>query len=284
MADIRTHRNVRSVFSEVRIPLITPEAKIPGLYSFDLDASGRYEDYSDAGDSEIPKVGFVLRPIADVAIRGTYSKSFIAPNLYQTRGPQITGFTSSINLGQGSEQANSLSGSNPNLSPSTSNNFTGGITFTPKAVPGLTVSADYFYAYQTDIVTTLPSDLVLQSVDTLGAASPYAGLVRQNSFNGPQVTGPGQLAGNLQTTYVTLLNINAGGQRTEGVDFLVNYTHDFGKIGQFTLGAQATLFIQNEYSAFFGARSSTRSARTPAPTACCRNTSSSRRSPTRTSD
>ena len=234
------------------IPLVTPEAKIPGVYSLDIGASGRYEDYSDAGDSEIPKVGFVYRPIADVAIRGTYSKSFIAPNLYQTGGPQSQGFTGSINLGQGNEQFNVLSGSNPNLSPSTSNNFTGGITITPKAVPGLTVSADYFYAYQTDIVTTLPYDLVLNSVNNLGPASPYAGLVRFGSFNGPGVTGPGQLAGNGPIGYVTLTNINAGGQRTEGMDFLANYTHDFGKIGQFTLGAQATLYIQNEFSAVFG--------------------------------
>ena len=54
----------------------------------DLIGAVRHEHYSDAGNSTVPKIGFFWQPIdRGLTIRGTFSKSFTAPPLYQEYGP-----------------------------------------------------------------------------------------------------------------------------------------------------------------------------------------------------
>ena len=72
--------------------------KIPGIYSFDLDGAVRVEKYEGINSSIVPKASFLYRPIEDVAIRGTFSKSFIAPTLLETSGPTGSGFSNSVAL------------------------------------------------------------------------------------------------------------------------------------------------------------------------------------------
>ena len=61
--------------------------KIPGVYSLDLDGAVRLEKYDGINSSIVPKASFVYRPIEDVAIRGTFSKSFIAPHVVRVVRP-----------------------------------------------------------------------------------------------------------------------------------------------------------------------------------------------------
>jgi iron complex outermembrane receptor protein len=79
--DIEGNRNVKSVFAELAVPLVSPEQGIPLVQSFGLQLAGRYEDYSDAGDVAKPKLAVAWRAIDSLLLRGSVSGGFRAPGL-----------------------------------------------------------------------------------------------------------------------------------------------------------------------------------------------------------
>ena len=248
---INTGRDIHAAYAEMSIPVISPTMKIPGVYSLDLDGAVRMEKYEGIHSSFVPKASFVYRPIEDIAVRGSFSKSFIAPTLLETNGPVSSGFSNSIDLGQGAEQSFEQGGSNPALSPSTADTYSIGLVISPKQVPGLTISGDFFHVEQKNIVGTIPDVTIANSVNDLGPASPFSNLVRHFGFNGAQVTAPGQLAGNLGDYYITDNLVNIGRVRIGGIDFNLNYTHDFDKggparFGILTFGLNGIYYLQDK--------------------------------------
>jgi iron complex outermembrane receptor protein len=249
-ADVEVSRGIEAGYGEVSIPVVDPSMKIPGVYSFDIDGAGRYEKYEGINSSIIPKVSFVYRPIIDIAVRGTFSGSFLAPNLIETNGPPSAGFTAATNLGAGfTEQANAISTSNPNLGPTRAYTWSGGVVLSPHQVPGLTMSADFFHVEEEGIVATTGTDssTILGDANTLGSASPYNSFIHFGSPTGPNLTStkPGQLTGNASDYFVVTSLGNELQQRTSAVDFNFNYDHDFGpKIGGITLGLNGTYYLQ----------------------------------------
>ena len=255
IAEIDQGRDVNAGFGELSIPLVSPDMKVPGVYSANIDGAVRFERYSDAGSTWVPKVGFVLLPIKDVALRGSFSKSFIAPTLYETSGPVSQGFTNSFDIGGGSEQAQSLGGSNPNLGNTTADNYTAGIVLSPHQVPGLTINGDFFHVEEKGVVGAIDPVSAITSVNTLGTASPFYSLVHIGSFNGAGVqrqlgnpTGAGESVGNGDNTYVVSNDLNLGRQRIGGVDFGIHYTHDFGIYGSTNVGLDGTYYLQDKVS------------------------------------
>ena len=251
-ANINIGRDVFAGFGEVRVPIFGPDMKIPGAYSLDIDGAVRFENYSESGSDTVAKAGFTFRPIKDVALRGTYSASFIAPTLYETNGPTTIGATAPVDLlGNGnSEQGNGVSGSNPNLGNTRADNYTAGVVLSPHYVPGLTLNLDFFHIEEHGVVGSVGAPTILGSVDQLGAASPFAGLLHLGGQNGP--TGvyqpslfPGHvLAGNVADYTVVSDLQNLGGQRITGFDFGAHYIHDFGKFGEANLGIDGTYYTQ----------------------------------------
>jgi len=59
---------------------------VPGLHSLSVSAAGRYDGYSDIGDTENPKVTFRYQPLENemVTFRGSYGTSFQAPTFPET--------------------------------------------------------------------------------------------------------------------------------------------------------------------------------------------------------
>lgn len=247
-ADINAGRDVRAGFAEISIPVVSPTMKIFGVYEAEIDAAVRYEHYSDAGDSTVPKVSFVYRPIQDIALRGSYSQSFVAPTLYEEFGPRTQGFSSSVDLGAGPEQAQEITGSTPNLAPSEADTYSAGIVISPHQVKGLTLNLDFFHVDQNNIVGVPPDSTILTDVNAKGAASQYAGLVALGNFPGQPgatpITAPGQLAGNLTDAFVITTNQNIGGVRVGGVDFGASYTADLKKFGELSLGCNGVYYFQ----------------------------------------
>ena len=81
-------RTITSEYAEARVPILGEDSTLPGFHEFDVIGAIRHEHYSDAGNSTVPKVGFFWQPIdSTLTVRGTYSKSFTAPPLYQEYGP-----------------------------------------------------------------------------------------------------------------------------------------------------------------------------------------------------
>ena len=74
-------RDVWSIYWEVRVPVTSPIWHCPGLNSLELGYQERYDNYSDVGSTEKPKVFFRWQPIdSSLTFRGTYNEAFHAPS------------------------------------------------------------------------------------------------------------------------------------------------------------------------------------------------------------
>jgi iron complex outermembrane receptor protein len=78
---VENTRNVSAVFAEIYAPLIGASNAKPGAQSLALSLATRYEEYSDFGSSFTPKFGLAWSPLEGVTLRGTYGRSFHAPQL-----------------------------------------------------------------------------------------------------------------------------------------------------------------------------------------------------------
>lgn len=241
-------RDVNAMFANVRIPLLGDSSGKGMLLETELAV--RTEKYSDTDDPTVPKYMLRYLPFDDqFALRATYSESFAAPTLFQLFGPGGIGFTSALSLdrlGGGTPitgQANSRSGANANLKPATSDNYTFGFVWSPKAVKGFSVSMDYFSVEQKDLISTIGSSTILQDVELKGASSPYAQFVRIGSdpdlglagfTGGAPITAAGQIGkAAIDTIYVTDTLVNIAEQKLAGVDLKVDYTWTSDTLGRF---------------------------------------------------
>ncbi len=240
------NRDINAMFAQVRVPILGSTSGNSML--LEVEAAVRHEKYSDTDDPTVPKYSLRFLPWNDeFAIRATYSESFSAPTLFDLFGPGGIGFTPSLNLqrfGGGptiTGQANARSGSNPNLRPSTSENYTIGVVWSPKNLRGFSASIDYFNVEQEELISTIGTVTILQSVELLGPASPYVQYVRfgpagDNSqfTSGTLATAPGQVGNTPRNqTYVTNTLVNIAGQRLAGLDFKFDYTWTHDHWGRF---------------------------------------------------
>lgn len=81
IAEYNLARNVYAVYAEFLVPLVNEGMGIPLVRKVDLDISGRYDHYSDFGDTHNPKVGLNWEIVDGLKARGSYSTSFVAPAL-----------------------------------------------------------------------------------------------------------------------------------------------------------------------------------------------------------
>ena len=76
-------RTIKSFFGELNIPVVGGDMAVPFVQRFDVNASGRYDDYSDVGVTTNYKLAFDWVPFDGVKLRGNMSTSFVAPGLDQ---------------------------------------------------------------------------------------------------------------------------------------------------------------------------------------------------------
>ena len=185
------HRDIGALFAETRVPVTSPSWSVPGVRSFDLTAAVRAEKYSDAGRSTVPKIGFRWQPFdRQLTLRGNYSKSFSAPSLYAEYGPTDTRQVGAAVI-QGvfgpsytGMPFNGEDGNNPNLQPARSQSRSIGFVLQPKALEGLSIAVDYSAITLNGFAGGLGFNNILNSINTLGAASPYFNNLGVDNFVG----------------------------------------------------------------------------------------------------
>jgi iron complex outermembrane receptor protein len=247
------NRTITSFYAEVEVPLVDKAHPLPGIYAAAIGAAGRYDSYSgNVGSSNTPKVDLKYQPFDDeLTLRASAGKSFIAPPLYSLYGPTTQGSSSELSYtgANGTQYTNvqmqAVSGSNPDLKPSTATTWEAGFTFTPKAVPNLSISADYFDTTQHKIVGTVDETTIVQSVEDLGAASPYAAEIRFGSPTGPSVSGdaPGQISSKpLASVYILDGDLNLGSVAIKGYDASLTYVIPTSRFGRFEIDEALTVY------------------------------------------
>jgi iron complex outermembrane receptor protein len=265
---ISRDRTIDAGFAEIRVPVTSERMDLPGLRLLELSAAYRYEKYSDAGASRVPKYGVRWRPLGDqLTVRGTYSEAFVAPSLFALFGPTTEGATAAgvIQTVFGVPGfARQRSGANPDLKPSTAKTSSFGVVYSPKALPRLTLGIDYIEVKQLSLVGVAGAANILGSVNASGPASPFINQVAIGNFpTNPdpslpaptRITAPGQLSALLlsgvspNVVFVTDSRVNIAGQRLKALDVSASYEFPKSGFGKFNVSTAGTFFLDYQFQA-----------------------------------
>ena len=219
-------------YAETDIPIFSATNAIPGFHALEFTAAARYEDFRN-NDSNVlvPKVGMRWQPLDEsLTLRATWGEGFREPSLEELFAAPISTLEISHDPQKGGlleSETNVLVTSNPNLQPEDSRAFSGGIVYTPKYVPGLTLSVDFFDIERTGVVGSPTADSVLAR-EAAGALLPGEAVERD--------------AGGF-ITRILKSNQNFGAQTARGVDYGIQYQKQT-PWGTFTSLTQATYLYE----------------------------------------
>lgn len=205
------------------------EFSVPLLESLELSLAGRYDDYSDFGDTTNPKVAVRWTPVDAVALRASWGTGFRAPSLAQIGlGPSQESqfFEDTLGCADNPVYCGALDylilfSGNPALQPEESETFNVGVSFKP--TDAFDVSLDYWDITQEDKIDEVPFGFIYsqncndQSSTICVRGAPLAG----------DTLGP------LQSIATTFANIAE--QSATGLDLEANFSASLGG-GTLSLG------------------------------------------------
>lgn len=263
-------------FAEVSVPVL---ADLPFAKSLAVDASIRIADYSTSGSATSFAFGTVWQPIDDLRIRASFNRAIRAPNVEElftpvrTRGGQLAADLDpcnpdNINSGSSTRAQNCaafipdlasfdpspgfevgavefVSGGNPDLNPEEADTFTVGFAYTPQAVPGLAIVADYYDIEITEALGRLGSDVLLSNcVDADSIENAFCAAITRDPMTGVVTT-------------INLSTQNLAAERARGIDYQISYNFDLDGItsrdlGVFTASLAGTYLIRREREASAG--------------------------------
>ncbi|HMT43877.1 MAG TPA: TonB-dependent receptor [Chakrabartia sp.] len=276
-------RNVKSAYVELYLPIIKDSV----VKSFDLNISGRIDDYSDFGTTKNPKIAANLEVVEGVKFRGNWARSFVAPAL-TSRGANAAGLTgesgfsgvtgsglpggaptisyanfpTAVNIpGCPAAPATScslasisgvlLAGGNGNLKPQKGKAFSFGVDIAPVAVPGLNISVTYWSNKLRGGITAPVPSLALGAADLsyLLQLYPTGATAAQIAAASAGLPQTAPLQTNTYFIYNYQQN-NVLNLNVTGLDVSASYHFDTS-IGKFNISAAATRKLK--FDQFFGA-------------------------------
>ena len=243
---------VKELFGEISVPLVKD---VPLLRELTLEGTGRVADYKGpVGTVYAYSGGVIWKPISDLTLRGSYSRSVRSPNLNELFSAQSQNFTpapndpcSARNIATGSATrlancnaagrpasydfvyTSSLeikSGGNPNLSAETSNSYTGGFVYAPSFVPGLSISADFYDVKVKKVIANVGTAQAILNLcyDSATLNNPFCALfVRATAAGGPR----GEQEFRVLEGSLTQTTANFAALVVRGIDTNVSYQHKF---------------------------------------------------------
>jgi iron complex outermembrane receptor protein len=188
-------RNVTSGYAELLLPIFGEGNATAFAKRFDISLSGRFDKYSDFGNTTNPKLAFTWSVNNSVSLRGNYAKSFTAPAL-TSRGnadgitaessytpnalsnfvipntypnaiglPGCTALTPTCTLGpsNGTVPGIQINGGNKNLKPEKGTSWSVGLDLTPTAVDGLGIHLTYWNAKYEGMITAASASFAIGS-------------------------------------------------------------------------------------------------------------------------
>jgi iron complex outermembrane recepter protein len=224
-------RSIKALFVEFSVPVVK------GL---ELSLAGRYDDYSDFGDTVNPKVAVRWAPIDQLAIRASWGTGFRAPSLAQVGlGPSQESqfFIDTIACNAGVPGAcspldyNIQFSGNPDLDAEESETLNLGVAYRPTDAIELTV--DYWNIEQEGKIDEVPFGFIY--AQNCGSQASTV-CIRSAPL-------PGRTLGTLQIINSTFVNI--GEQNASGVDLGGYFRTDAGP-GRLTLGLNYSHLLKFE--------------------------------------
>ena len=235
-------RDVYAGFLEVNVPLVGANNSVTGIHSLTASLSGRYDDYSDFGDTFNPKVGVNYRPVEWINVRANWGESFTAPSLATSAAVD-----NSLLLLQGPILVNPFQppttpvpltlagqGGDANTQPQEAESYSVGVDFDLPFAEGLSLSLTYYNVKIEDIIGLTPvftSQFYLNYPEyfvmspTQAQAAAFAAQFPGGLNVAAPVLGPGA-----PPIYMLIdgKRRNLGATKVDGVDFSGNYAHPTG--------------------------------------------------------
>ncbi len=221
-----------AIYGEISVPITSPEMNIPGLHSLEFNASGRYEEFRNNNTNVlVPKVGARWQPLDEsLTLRATWGEGFREPSLIELFSSPTAALTP-VNdpvTGTSDPETTFEFAGNRNLQPEDSRAFSGGIVYTPKFVPNLTLSVDVWGIDRTGVVIQPTGQQVVNAVNDVGGGPSSIGTVERDPLTGGILR--------VRTQF-----INAGSEKAQGIDMGIQYAWDIpGGFGRLTSLTQAT--------------------------------------------
>jgi len=213
-------------YGETDVPIFSPENAIPGFHALEFTAAARFEAFENNDTNVlVPKFGMRWQPLDDsLTIRATWGEGFREPSLFELFSSPTSGLTPTNLNGVQDPETTTITSSNPNLQPEDSRAFSAGVVYTPKYVPGLTVSVDLWDIERKGVVT-----------------APAAQEVVQRFLAGDLLPGEMVILGPDGNTINAVIDTfqNAGRQNARGIDIGLQYQLETA-YGTFTSLTQAT--------------------------------------------
>jgi iron complex outermembrane recepter protein len=283
---INNSQAVDEGFIEIRLPLVQDKAFAkeltisPGFRHSDYSVTGSVNTY------KLDLTAW--QPLPDFKIRGSFQRAIRAPSLIELYNPQLVGliqlgddpcaiqetgapptaslaqclntvssaqataFSNAYNAGTIPQatvgQLSQNTGGNPKLQAETATTFTGGIVFSPTAVPNLTGSIDWWQIRIEGEVGVLPANAILSGCLQTGNPLYCSQIVRQpNTFS---------LTGNAIATggYINQVNVNIGAAEIAGIDLQTNYRLDLpASLGAVRFSLNGSYLLRSLTTPYIGA-------------------------------
>lgn len=252
---------VTEFISELNVPLVQDN----GIYNLSVNGGYRYSHYSVSNgntfNTNTYKFELDFAPVKDIRFRAAYNRAVRAPNIQELFATQFVGLDGStdpctgapitatqygclaqgLSVGQNvvanpAAQYNGLLGGNANLTPERSTTKTIGVVLTPRVIPGLSFSVDWYDIKITNAIQGFGADAILNSCGSSGsaaaaAANPACALIHRNAAGSLWLTSDG---------FVRDTQQNVGGFRTRGLEFNGSYSHELGGVGSINLNFVGT--------------------------------------------
>ena len=229
--------NVTEGYAEAVAPLLKD---LPFFHSLELNGAARRTHYersspgltSSSTSVTTWKFGGVWEPVEQIRFRATRSRDIRAPNISELFGPVTSGRVTILDpLNGGSQiQIDSLSGSNPKLTPETANTWTVGAVLTPgfSFAKSFRVSVDYYDVDIQGAISTLGAQVVINRC--AAGATEFCPFITRNG------------AGTLTLVQDVLQNVNE--QKNRGIDIEASYRQGIGRFGSLDFRVLATHYLE----------------------------------------
>ncbi|WP_374472592.1 TonB-dependent receptor plug domain-containing protein [Phenylobacterium sp.] len=244
--------DVKEAFTEVSVPLLRD---LPFAQELTARGAYRYSDYSTSGGTSTWNVGGQWRPVQDLMLRATKARAVRAPNIVDLFQANVQTFESFAdpcsveNLGLGENPqlrrqncaaALNALGVNPNsfinnsseavggfisgnldLDPEKADTWTVGGVFSPRFLPGLTISLDYYNIEIKDAIQSYEAQTIVNNCYDLPQPNQFCDLVTRTGggFNPGRIVSFQQIPGNIAK------------YETAGYDFTARYRLDPADLG-----------------------------------------------------
>jgi outer membrane receptor protein involved in Fe transport len=256
---------VKEAFGEIEVPLLRD---LPFAQELTLTAAGRYSDYNHAagtaGSTFSYNINGTWAPVRDIRFRANYSKSVRVPSLSDlfTVASQNFAFIADpcdvVNIGNGtanrptncaadgipagfvnavarSQSTGFFSAGNPDLTEETGKSLTIGTVITPRWIPGLSLTIDYYRIRVDNLIAVLSAQTILNQCYDLPRPNQYCSLLNPRNpdftFDNPALTSAG---------------VNFAQFKADGVDMELSYRRTFENGHRLNFRAIATYVIRRD--------------------------------------